>query len=232
MTKSVPHKPERLFDWNTPFHGPSDPSIKAFTADEEEEAAWIVTRIPSIQAEYSALERESLNATGVKMDVDAPDDKIESEKRKIIESIIHALRYMHRENFEPEFIRKYRKDYVTSSSVQQSLYHIMDEDAEWERILNAKKKVDGILTELVTMAKIDDDLGADEDTVLQLKEQLRIAKEKLDESVGKEEKMKKELKDLEQGKDEDDDDELFGDEVSNFLPFVLLMQIFHASLKQ
>ena len=48
----------------------------------------------------------------------------------IIESIIRTLRFLHREKLEPEFmfIRRYRADEVTSPSVRDNIYRIMDED--------------------------------------------------------------------------------------------------------
>jgi len=195
--------PERFFDWNTPFHGPADASVKSFSLQEEEEAAWIATRVPAIAAEFSDI------ATIYTMDDMNAMDAIEAKQRTIVTSIIQALRYMHRENLEPDFIRKYREDYVTSPAVRANLYAVMDEDTEFERIVNAKRKVETLLGDLIKIAESDDALGADEENVAKLKEDLKIAQERLDESVRDEERITTEIGDLDK---DDDDDDLFGDE--------------------
>ena len=78
--------PERYFDWNTPFHGPSDDSVVIISSAEEEEAEWIIKCIPVIQREYEniALREENF-------------DVISSLQLGIVHSIVQALRYMHRE---------------------------------------------------------------------------------------------------------------------------------------
>ncbi len=200
--------PERFFDMRTPFHGPKDvPDItKNFSPSEEEEADWIMTRIPAIAAEYAAIEADfdmSMKIDGEGM------EKMEKEQRAIIVSIMVALRYIHREHLEPEFIKKYREDIVTSPAVRENLYAIMDEDTEWERMLNAKEKVAIILGDLVKIAESDDALGADEDHVAKLKEDLRTAQERLDESIKDEERIQAEIGELD---NDDDDDDLFGDD--------------------
>ena len=198
--------PERFFDWNTPFHGPPD-SVEEFSVMEEEEAKWIVTRIPAIQSEYDSITAEQLN--DIKVDNDGMDE-MENKQKNIITSIIQALRYMHREKLEPDFIRKYREDYVTSPAVRGDLYAVMDEDTEWERTLNAKKKVKSLLAGLVKMSESDDALGADEDNVVKLKEDLKLAQERLDDSVKTEANIRHEIGALDN--DDDDDDDLFGDD--------------------
>merc|ERR1712238_351106 len=45
--------PERFFAWNVPFHG-SQEGGDLTAEDEEEEAIWIMQKIPEIQAEYRA----------------------------------------------------------------------------------------------------------------------------------------------------------------------------------
>jgi transcription elongation factor SPT6 len=174
---------------------------------EEEEAKWIVTRIPAIQSEYDSITAEQLN--DIKVDNDGMDE-MENKQKNIITSIIQALRYMHREKLEPDFIRKYREDYVTSPAVRGDLYAVMDEDTEWERTLNAKKKVKSLLAGLVKMSESDDALGADEDNVVKLKEDLKLAQERLDDSVKTEANIRHEIGALDN--DDDDDDDLFGDD--------------------
>lgn len=201
--------PERFFDKHTPFHGPDN--ITDITSDfsmmEEDEASWIITEVPAIAAEYAEI--ESVYDMNMKIDGDGMD-VIEKKQKDILTSIMLALRYMHTDKLEPEFVRKYREDYITSPAVRANLYELMDKDTEWERILNAKKKVEGILGDLVKIAENDDALGADEDQVSKLKEDLRVAQGRLDESVRSEERIKNEIGQLEN--DEDDDDDLFGDD--------------------
>ena len=198
--------PERFFDWSTPFHGPPG-SAKEFSSVEEEEAEWIIGRIPAIQTEHDSIIADF--SDDVKMDNDGMDE-MEKKQRNIVTSIIQALRYMHREKLEPDFIRKYREDYVTSPAVRANLYAVMDEDTEWERVLNAKTKVNALLGELLKITESDDALGADEDNVAKLKEDLKLAQERLDESVKQELNIRNEIGALDN--DEDDDDDLFGDD--------------------
>jgi transcription elongation factor SPT6 len=198
--------PERFFDWSTPFHGPAG-LVKEFSLVEEEEAEWIIGRIPAIQTEHDSIIADF--SDDVKMDNDGMDE-MEKKQRNIVTSIIQALRYMHREKLEPDFIRKYREDYVISPAVRANLYAVMDEDTEWERVLNAKTKVNALLEELLKIAESDDALGADEDNVAKLKEDLMLAQERLDESVQQELNIKNDIGALDN--DEDDDDDLFGDD--------------------
>ena len=196
--------PERFFDWKTPFHGPIG-DISSITLAEEREAMWIVKRIPDIASEYAHAEMESLSST---------TDNMEESERKtfaIIESIIKALRLMHREKLEPEFIRKYRADEVTSPAVRDNLYHIMDEDAEWDRLIIAKSKVEKLLQTINDKAQSYDALKVDDEYIAKLREDLKIAQDRLDESVRDEEKKKAEIVAMDQN-DNDDDDDLFGDD--------------------
>jgi len=201
--------PERFFDWKTPFHGPSG-AITSIILAEEQEALWIIKRIPDIATEYMIIETEA--------DTSMTNEDFDLKKRAIVESVIKTLRFIHREKLEPEFIRKYRADEVTSSTVRDNIFAIMDEDTEWERLLNAKKKVEALLETVTSTANADDALGADEEYVLKLKEDLKIAKDRLDESVREEDRKQNELNALEQDNknkdddDDDDDDELFGDD--------------------
>jgi hypothetical protein len=195
--------PERFFDWKTPFHGPAD-DITAITLAEEQEATWIVKRIPEIASEYAVAEAESKSGVG-------GIEETEQKTLAIIESIIKTLRFLHREKLEPEFIRRYRVDEVTSPAVRDHIYRIMDEDTEWERLINAKSKVEALLDSITQSAESDEALGADEEYVSKLKEDLKNARDRLDENVRDEERKKAEIDALDQD-DDDDDDDLFGDD--------------------
>jgi transcription elongation factor SPT6 len=200
--------PERFFDMRTPFHGPNnltDLSLP-FTQAEEEEAAWIITRVPPVAAEYAEIDADY----DMNMKIDSEGmQSIEKKQKQVLESIMFVLRYVHCDNLEPEFIRKYREDMVTSPAVRENLNAILDEDTEWERILNAKKKVKTLLAELVKIAESDDALGADEETVANLKNDLQLARKRLDDSVNDEERIKAEIADIDNN---DDDDDLFEDD--------------------
>merc|ERR1712238_649202 len=107
--------PERFFAWNVPFHR-SQEGGDLTAEDEEEEAIWIMQKIPEIQAEYRAPYEN--------MEV------LEQRETSILQSITHSLRYMHQNKMEPAFIKRYRKDIITSPAVRNNLYRIMDEDGE------------------------------------------------------------------------------------------------------
>ena len=121
--------PERYFDMRTPFHGPKnlDDLTKEFSLMEEDEAAWMITRIPAVAAEHSAIDSDydmSMKIDGEGM------EEIEKKQRNIIVSIMLALRYVHCDKLEPELIKKYRQDTVTSRAVRENLYAVLDEDTE------------------------------------------------------------------------------------------------------
>ena len=195
--------PERFFDWKTPFHGPQE-DISSITLAEEKEAMWIVKRIPEISSEYALAEMLALESHA--------DENANQKTLSIIESIIRTLRFLHRDKLEPEFIKMYRADDVTSPAVRENIYRIMDEDTEWERLLNAKIKVEKLLDTITVNVESDEALGADEEYVAKLKEDLKHAQDRLDESVRDEETKKAEIEALDQNDDDDDDDDLFGDD--------------------
>lgn len=200
--------PERFFDWSTPFHGPEDAKADVendadFTTEEEDEATWMVTRIPEIQSEYNSLD---LLSDGISM------EGVFTKQREIIVSIMQALRYMHIDKLEPEFIRKYRADYVTSKAVRDNLYAVMDEDTEWDRILNLKKKVEVLIDELSAITDMEEAFDAENEDIMKLKDDLKTAEMRLVESTQEHDKIDKELKTLEHKEGEDLDDELFGDD--------------------
>uniref|UniRef100_A0A7S2R0J3 Uncharacterized protein n=1 Tax=Eucampia antarctica TaxID=49252 RepID=A0A7S2R0J3_9STRA len=210
-------EPERFFDWSTPFHGGDE---------EEEEAMWIMGRIPEITVEFFSSPTQS----DIKKDEDNNSmNATERKQRSILDSIIHALRFMHREKLEPQFIKRYRADIVTSPAVRENLYTIMDEDAEWERLASARSKVEQILASVTDEAVADEAKGAEEENILQIKEDLKKAQDKLDETLTEESRIKQEIAaipdttDADQ-EDEEDDDDLFGnddddDEDKEFIPW-------------
>jgi len=192
--------PERYFDWKTPFHGSADD--KGISAEEEEEAMWIMNKISAIATDFFSIPPLKVG--------DKPADAIERHQRETLESIAHALRYMHREKLEPAFIKRYRKDYVTSKSVRDNLYAIMDEDGEWDRMVSKRDAVDDMLTNLVAASENDEAKGAEEHDVIKLKVDLGVAQEKLDDVVQQEIRIKEQLR--EASKDDEEDDDLFQDE--------------------
>ena len=196
--------PERYFDWKTPFHGPSDD--KEISTEEEEEAMWIMNKIPAIAADFLSVQTMQLG--------DNATEQIEKHQRGILDSIVHALRYMHREKMEPAFIKRYRKDYITSEAVQENLYAIMDEDGEWDRMTSKRDAVEELMTALVAASDGDEAKGADAQDLIKLKEQLDVAQEKLDDAVKQEKKLQEQLAEA-STEDEDDEDDLFDEEADD-----------------
>lgn len=210
--------PERYYDWLEVGDAASRRSLpvvgEEIGFEEEEEAMWIMGKIPAIQSEYYAI-----SATNLENPSAMDSDEVEKKERAILESIVNSLRYMRAEKLEPDFIKRYRMDYVTSPAVRDNLYRIMDEDSEWERMTEARTKIETILNGFADEVKGQQDTGSGEDRLLRLKEELRIAQEKLDETVKDEERVTVELGELDNAKggagvkeEEDDDDELFGDD--------------------
>lgn len=217
--------PERFYDWLESKTASSKGRATALaigeelSLDEREQAQWIVGKIPEIQSEFYAISANNLQVPGEDTPI-LDDDAILKKETAIVESIVNALRYMRGEKLEPDFIKRYRKDYVTSPAVRNNLYRIMDEDAEWERMTEARLKIDGVLSEMHADRKSQgEDSSKDEnDAVSKLREELKAAQEQLDETVKDEERVKVELAELEKSGDkemkdkEEDDDELFGDD--------------------
>ena len=56
---------------------------------------------------------------------DGTDPRYSSEQDML--EVIEGLRFLHKDKLEPAFIKRYR----------ENLYKIMDEDAEWDRTINA-----------------------------------------------------------------------------------------------
>lgn len=197
--------PERFFEWTTPFHGSKTEEIGD---EEEEEAMWIMARIPDIATEFfspppSLSFTEDLSAT------------LEKHQKSILDSIVHALRYMHRDKMEPDFVKRYRADYVTSPAVRENLYAIMDEDGKWDQMVHAREKVEGILTAITSDAKKEEEGEAGQENVIKLTEALQATQAKLDETLKQSSDIKEQLKeftDLATNMDveDEDDEDLFG----------------------
>ena len=191
--------PERFFDWNVPFHGSQEGGEP--TGDEEEEAMWIMQRIPEIQAEYKAPYENM--------------EELELRESSILLSIAHALRFMHKDKMEPAFIKRYRKDTITSPAVRNNLYQIMDEDAEWDELLQARTKVSDLLNSVTAKAEKIEATGAKSAQLDQVDEEFVKAQAKLEKIAIEEAQLKEEIEQIgaidETAKDDDDDDELFGD---------------------
>lgn len=205
--------PERYYEWleastKTASQKRTLPKISEEISDEEEEEAfWIMQKIPAIHSEWYAFS----SAMVVPGDVMAEDN--EKKERAVLTSIMYALRFMHTEKFEPEFIARYRSDIVSSPAVRANLYRIMDEDGEWERMTDARSKIEDVLG--------GETEGDDGEELVRFKQQLEEAREKLDRTVKDEERVKVDLEGIEKAAadgaekkddDDDDDDDLFGDD--------------------
>jgi len=200
--------PERFFDWTTPFHGAK---TKQFSPEEEEEAVWIMSRTPEIAMEFFSPPP----AVG-------PDDDFEAvlkqRQQSVLDSIVYALRFMHVDKFEPDFIKRYRADWITSPAVRENLYAVMDEDGKWDQTIHARGKVDTILTNMTAATKGDEATGTEEEDVLKLREDLQVAQGKLDETLKQESNVKEQLEEYADvaakpdDDDDDDDEDLFGND--------------------
>ena len=194
--------------------------------DEEEEATWIMSRVPAVASEFFS-HLQNIDET-----FDA--DEAEKKQMEIIHSIVRVLHLVKHDALEPEFIRRYRGDVVTSPAVRECLHEILDEDAEWDRMTEARNAVEDLLERAVAAAKA---LGASDDIgvvggddpaqlVASLSRQLEDAQSALHESEAEEKRLTAELAALKEGQDDDDDKELFGDddedEVSSVV-FVLVV---------
>mmetsp|Transcript_41845 Transcript_41845/g.47684 ORF Transcript_41845/g.47684 Transcript_41845/m.47684 type:complete len:1947 (-) Transcript_41845:342-6182(-) len=194
--------PERFFAWNVPFHG-SQEGGDLTAEDEEEEAIWIMQKIPEIQAEYRAPYEN--------MEV------LEQRETSILQSITHSLRYMHQNKMEPAFIKRYRKDIITSPAVRNNLYRIMDEDGEWNDLIQARTKVGDLLRSVTAKAEKIEATGAMSARLDLVDEEYAKAQAKLEKTATEEAQLKEEIEkigsidEVAKDDDDDDDDELFGD---------------------
>lgn len=214
--------PERYYDWLDA--NPLSAANKVLsnihdeiTDEEDEESFWIMQKIPAIQGEWAAASNILQTPTA---DSEAMTDAdVEKKERAVLSSIVYALRYMRIEKVEPEFIRRYRKDYVTSPAVQSNLYRIVDEHTEYDRMSEARAKIEGILMAENNKGSVDDEEGEE---LITLKSQLDDANVKLDKTINDETRVKIELEEAEEAvatsdgpktkAEDDDDDDLFGDD--------------------
>ena len=192
--------PERFFDWNVPFQG-GQGAGEDITEEEEEEAIWIMQKIPEVQAEFSAP-FETM-------------DEVEQREASILQSITRSLRYMHQDKLEPAFIERYRKDTVTSPAVRNNLYRIMDEDGEYNGIIQARDKVKDLLRSVTAKAK-KFATATKSTKVEEIDDEYDKAQAKLEKTATEEAQLKEEIEKIDLAienfkGDNDDDDELFGD---------------------
>ena len=223
--------PERYYDWLEANTASSSRKVLALSdeidMEEEEEAMWIKGKIPAFSSEIATAVSNATAAAaasgagGESVMVPDTDDVMEKADRTIIESIAYALRYMRGERLEPEFIKRYRMDIVTSPAVRDNLYRIMDEDSEWERMTEARTKIEGALQsfrEEEEEPANNKGGGPEVERAARLKEQFKVAEENLNNTVEQERKVQEQLDELEKPKekggddDDDDDDDLFGDD--------------------
>ncbi|GAX13330.1 transcription elongation factor SPT6 [Fistulifera solaris] len=181
--------PERFYDWKIPFDGSEDDGL---TDSERIKAEWIAERIPKICAEIT-------------------NSKSEDEKTRVLNAIANALRFMHRDKLEPSFLKHYRRDYIQSAAVRESLYDIMDEDSEWHNMLNARKKVEDLFAEINATMEVEQSKNLDVELTEKLQADLKTAEEQLNDTAKQETQVQHELEAL-GAADDDDDDELFGDD--------------------
>ena len=194
------------------------------TPEEQEEAHWIAARVPAIERELLAV-----SASMVDPGEEPPtDEQVQEREAAVLDSIVLALRYMRGENLEPDFVRRYRADAVASPAVRENLHAVLDEDAEWERLVESRSRVAGVLAEEDGRARgeadggggDDDETGGGRDAELvRLRMDLRGAEDRLRGSRAERERLGRELAGLDgaaaakkDDDDDDDDDDLFGDE--------------------
>lgn len=184
--------PERFFEDKEHLANPNPVKTDDPVMEEERtHATWMMNRIPDIKAEYASAD--------------------ENVQKTILESIVFAFRFMKEPQYlEPAFIKRYRRDYVTSNAVQENLYTLLDEDKEFKRILSAKSKVAELIQTITNEAEVDRSKGSDSNQIAELKTTLEAAKRQLDENEAEIISVKAELEAI--SKDDDDDDELFGDD--------------------
>ena len=142
--------------------------------------------------------------------ISAPPEVREQRKIDAISSIVHALRYMHVEKFEPAFIKRYRADIVTSEAVRNNLYAVMDQDAAWNQLTSKRSTVENMLSNMASVIHSFETVGAEDAVVLKLREDLKSAQFELDESAQDEKDLEDQLNQL--GEEDDDDDDLFEDD--------------------
>ena len=214
--------PERLFGWGegeggVTFYGPaeykgkgeSDVDSIPLTDMERKQAEWIAKRVPSVA--------EAFHATGgvTPMDLGGAENgtPLAPHQEEIVTSISYTLRYIHRDKFELAFIKRYRKDYITSTAVRENLHQVVEEDTEWDRMIKARAKVQELLSSITGQADGDAQASMDSDGLVELRQKLDEAKQALDDSQARASTLQTELDALSKKKgDDDDDDQLFDDD--------------------
>lgn len=194
--------PERFFDWKTPYHED--------LSEVQEEAYWIMSRIPEISAEYNSIPPQ----IPMSEDNDEMQDPSERKREDILNSISEALKFMHKDKLEPEFIRRYRADIVTSKAVRNNLYEIFDEDTKYDQLVFSRNRVSNMLRTMNDSSKTEE--IAENFNVLteQLGVDVVAAKKKLDDALKQQKEAQESLEKLNiTDKEKDNDnDELFGDD--------------------
>lgn len=194
--------PERFFDWKTPYHED--------LSEVQEEAYWIMSRIPEISAEYNSIPLQ----IPMSEDNDEMQDPSERKREDILNSISEALKFMHKDKLEPEFIRRYRADIVTSKAVRNNLYEIFDEDTKYDQLVFSRNRVSNMLRTMNDSSKTEE--IAENFNVLteQLGVDVVAAKKKLDDALKQQKEAQESLEKLNiTDKEKDNDnDELFGDD--------------------
>lgn len=194
--------PERFFDWKTPYHED--------LSEVQEEAYWIMSRIPEISAEYNSIPLQ----IPMSEDNDEMQDPSERKREDILNSISEALKFMHKDKLEPEFIRRYRADIVTSKAVRNNLYEIFDEDTKYDQLVFSRNRVSNMLKTMNDSSKTEE--IAENFNVLteQLGVDVVAAKKKLDDALKQQKEAQESLEKLNiTDKEKDNDnDELFGDD--------------------
>lgn len=212
--------PERYYDWleaQTTTTNKQRMTLNIndeITEEEEEKAFWIMRKIPAIYSEWSSFSSPFMSPPGE--NAMETEEQLEKKERAVLSSIAYALRYMRTEKLEPEFIRRYRQDVVSSPAVRSNLYRIMDEDSEWERMTEARSKIETILAN-------ESQANEEGEELFTLRSKLQAAAEKLQRTLEDEERIKAELdaidkagetgmKDGGANSEDNDDDDLFGDD--------------------
>ena len=209
--------PERFYDWleAQPTTKRMTPNISdEITEEEEEEAFWIMRKIPAIHSEWSSFSSPYMSTPGE--NAMETEEQLEKREREVLSSIVYALRYMRAEKLEPEFIRRYRQDVVSSPAVRSNLYRIVDEDSEWERMTEARSKIENILAN-------ESQTNDEGEELFTLRRKLQAAAEKLQRTLEDEERIKVELEEFDKAEgscikegssnsEDNDDDDLFGDD--------------------
>jgi transcription elongation factor SPT6 len=185
----------------------------------EERAMWIMAKIPEIATEFFSTTSASDNDNSINA---MQTDEIEllKHQKDILESIQCALKYMKQEKLEPEFIRKYRQDYVTSKAVREHLYDILDQNIEWNKVQLLRIKAENLLANFASTAskyQLSTSTMHESSNSKEADDALNIARERLDEAVRQEARASEELKRFQQEnqthlEDENSDaDDLFGE---------------------